>query len=146
VLWNPLSDFVFCTGYDDNRVTLVDGRGDTAWMTIAVGGGPVALAHNTVQNRVYAANYLGSSISVIRDLVGISETSRPALPAGTPEAARLLRAGAQFLLEGPAQLLDVSGRRLRSLKPGDNPTAGWAPGLYFLKQTDRPLRKLLVVR
>ena len=115
-------------------------------MRIDVGAGPFALAQNTVQNRVYVANYLGSSISVIRDVVGIGEEPRLSPLPETPGSARLIRAGTQLTLDESALLLDVSGRRVRHLRSGSNSTAGWAPGLYFVQRVDRSLRKLLVVR
>jgi len=39
--------------------------------TIPVGDLPRAFAWNSIQNRTYVANYISSSISVIRDVTGI---------------------------------------------------------------------------
>jgi len=55
---------------------VIDGATNSVITTIGVGDYPIAFAWNPFQNRTYVANYLGSSISVIRDVVGIEEAAR----------------------------------------------------------------------
>jgi hypothetical protein len=126
---------------------VIDGRGDTPWVAIPTGAEPTAIAENTVQNRVYIANYLGSSISVIRDVAGIQEAPQSRIEATRFAGADLVRSGAWLNVPEPATLLEATGREVRSLAPGQNSTAGLSPGVYFIQvRAGRAPHKLLVVR
>lgn len=58
----------------DENVAVIDGTTNTVITTIAVGVLPWAFAWNYAQNRIYVANYHGSSVSVMRDaMTGIEE-------------------------------------------------------------------------
>ncbi|MDH5186735.1 MAG: YVTN family beta-propeller repeat-containing protein, partial [candidate division WOR-3 bacterium] len=55
-------------------MAVIDGATDSLIVTIPTGDYPIAFAHNPQQNRIYVANYYGSTVSVIRDAFpGIAE-------------------------------------------------------------------------
>jgi YVTN family beta-propeller protein len=143
--WNPLSNLVYAPSRDSARVTLIDGSGDTARVALATGGGPLAIAANALQNRVYIANYLGSSVSVVRDVLGIQEEPVRKRPSKSIAISTIARAGIRLVLRRPSVLLDVSGRRVRDLDAGESSTAGLAPGVYFIDAKGESLRQRLVL-
>ena len=143
--WNPLSNLVYAPSRDSARVTLIDGSGDTARMAFATGGGPLAIAANALQNRVYIANYLGSSVSVVRDVLGVDEEPARTRPSKPIASSIVARAGARLTLRGPSVLLDVSGRRVRVLDADESSTAGLAPGVYFIEARGESFRQRLVL-
>jgi DNA-binding beta-propeller fold protein YncE len=131
-------------------VTVIDGATDAVIKTIRVGAGPHDFCRNPVQNRVYVANYDGSSISVLRDSGGgIEESFRPQATSTKP-APTIIR-GVLFLpLEyGVARgassvLLDISGRKVLDLHPGANDVRALAPGVYFARETQAQVQAQVV--
>jgi YVTN family beta-propeller protein len=122
-----------------NTVTVIDGATDSVCGVLTVGAGPRALCLNSMRNRVYVANCAGSSISVIRTTPpGIEESFGLKLPKPSP-LATVVR-GVLFLPEvassisRTASLLDVSGRKVLSLRPGANDVRALAPGVYFVRE------------
>ncbi|UCG90897.1 MAG: YncE family protein, partial [candidate division WOR-3 bacterium] len=79
LVYNLIHNKVYCANlgffpvFIDSTVTVIDGATNYVLTTITVGDYPLAFAWNPVQNRTYVANYQGSSISVLRDVVGIEE-------------------------------------------------------------------------
>jgi YVTN family beta-propeller protein len=139
VVADPVFDKVYVAMYRDS-VLVIDGATNQALRKIQVGDLPGALALNPVEHRVYAANYYGSSISVLRDsLAGVEEGrtrheaeqitpgSRPAIVRGvlwlSPAASHKPQA---------ARLLDASGRKVLDLQPDANDVSRLAPGVYFV--------------
>jgi DNA-binding beta-propeller fold protein YncE len=109
--------------------------------TIGVGSGPNDMVWNPVQNRVYVANSAGSSISVIRDAVGIEEAGQPTANSRQPPAT-VLRGDAGLRFDAAGVVYDATGRRVT------NPE----PGVYFAREpvagcTEQyQMRKVIVTR
>jgi len=129
---------------------VIDGATNAVVRTIQVGVEPVALTCNPAQNRVYAANYYGSSISVLRDtLTGVEECAASGVAAkALTVSSNPIRgtASVRFHLAEQSRvrlsIRDVTGRTVAVLvdgvmKPGvydRNWQAGPAipAGIYFL--------------
>jgi YVTN family beta-propeller protein len=73
LLYNAINNKVYCVNWGSWDVTVIDGATNQVIKTIAVGNQPRAMAWNPAQNRMYVSNYWCSSVSVIRDRVGIEE-------------------------------------------------------------------------
>jgi len=151
--------------YSANRATydatVIDGATNGVLRTIDVGAEPVAFCYDPVQNRVYVANHLGSSISVIRDSIpsGVAELRPGEVGQRLPTIVR----GVMQLPSGAdAVLLDVNGRKVMDL-PGvlasgesgairHHDIRHLAPGVYFVtvpRTTNQELRtstKVIVQR
>jgi YVTN family beta-propeller protein len=70
---NPINNKVYCSS-DGNNVRVLNGTTNAVVATIPVEQEPSAMIHNPVQNRVYVTNYWASSISVLRDAMGIEDS------------------------------------------------------------------------
>ncbi|MBN2465949.1 hypothetical protein JXD38_10055 [candidate division WOR-3 bacterium] len=158
--YNPVNNTVYClngggTPYSrvvGRWVTLIDGTTDDVLGHLPVGSEPVAMAWNPFENRTYVACYRGSCISVIRDsMPGAIEEGR------TPHAGRLapgptvvrgtLRTA--FSRQHPAnraELLDISGRKVMELRPGENDIRCLSPGVYFVHSSLDTWRSPLVTK
>lgn len=125
LLWNHVSDKVYCTGRTEDLVIVIDGVTDNIVQTIPVGRAPGGMCLDPDGNRVYVANCRGSSISIIKDVVGVQEEGmqeplggRPFLQQNLPNPLRqstLVRYSlpvACFLNLG---VYDVSGRLVENL-------------------------------
>jgi YVTN family beta-propeller protein len=53
----------------NNNVSVIDGNTNTVVTTIAVGDYPDKITVNPINNRIYVANALGGSVSVIDGLM-----------------------------------------------------------------------------
>jgi hypothetical protein len=104
--------------------------------TQGFGGG---FAWNERDNRMYAACDKDSRIAVICDVGGGIEEG-PVLLSGGHKPLTTITRGMLFLSEVSrskpqvASLLDVSGRRVLSLRPGANDVRALAPGVHFVRQ------------
>jgi DNA-binding beta-propeller fold protein YncE len=144
LLYEPSYNNVYCVSGATDTVTVVDCAADTVLVTIAVGDWPYAFCRDTQSDRVYVANYGDGTISVIRaDPAAIEEevVNRHALPHG-------LLARDLFDLGGSkrAELLDVSGRRVTSLQPGQNDIRHVTPGVYFVRREENVITTKMVVQ
>jgi YVTN family beta-propeller protein len=138
--YNPADNKVYCANSGDgpvfdSTVTVIDGATDSVIRTLFVGNEPGAFTWNPVENRVYVANRGRSSISVLRDSVTGLE-AEPGPGSGRPGflpsvVGRLLYVRG----ETPMFLLDITGRRVMSLQPGENDIRHVAPGVYFCRPT-----------
>jgi YVTN family beta-propeller protein len=66
------------SNFEDDTVSVIDGSTDTVLTTIPVGDGPWGVVVNTNTNRIYVANYLEDTVTVISDIP-------PPPPVGVPE-------------------------------------------------------------
>jgi len=136
--YNYLNHKVYLASwYDDSAVTVIDAATHEVLCTIGVGVGPIDFCHNPVQNRVYVANYMSSSVSVIRDSAGgVEETMNDA--RGTMNTRATIVRGVLFLLPSHLtlhpSLFSLSGQKVMSLRPGANDVSGLAPGVYFVRE------------
>jgi len=117
---------------------VIDGATNGVIATIPVGRGPIDFCHNPARNRIYVANYSGSSISVLRDSGGgVEESYNP--QAASPRPLPTMVRGVLFMPASGVEhvassvLLDISGRKVMDLKPGANDVRALAPGVYFIR-------------
>jgi YVTN family beta-propeller protein len=136
---DPENNKIYCADSGSNDVTVIDGRTDRAIEVIAVGHGPVDLVRGPVGNRVYVANRLSSTISVLRDSANVGvEEGRLSTAGRLPPTATIVR-GVLEMPEATSRkpqassvLLDISGRKALDLKPGANDVSRLATGVYFV--------------
>jgi DNA-binding beta-propeller fold protein YncE len=127
-------------------VQVFDGRGDSVLLTIPVTNGLVeAIAWNRVNGRVYMTCMQTSAVYVIRDTsTAIAERADGASPTDrlTPT---LCRGKLRLDADGPARLLDLSGRQVARLKSGDNGVRHLRTGVYFVRPDKAaPARKVII--
>jgi YVTN family beta-propeller protein len=132
---------LYCTDFGAGMVTVVNTyKTDTILCRITVGDLPYALAWNPLHSRVYVSNSGSSSISVIRDTIGVGvEESWPQASSHKPQVT-LVRGVLNLEWDCPctgtvpkAELLDISGRKVLDLKSGANDVRALAPGVYFVR-------------
>jgi YVTN family beta-propeller protein len=143
VCYDSLNNKVYCVS-DHDTVSVIDGATDAVVARIGVGLDPIHILWNEVHNRIYVANYRGSSISVLRDsMSGVQEGLPPAVsakPAPTVVRSVLFLPLASSVEHGTSStLLDVSGRQVLELTPGPNDVRALAPGVYFVRAVSREL-------
>lgn len=143
MLYNPVTTKLFAACPLESKVIVLDCRDqhELAVITeIETGSGPEPMALSAARNRVYVANSWGSTVTVLRDAVGIAEPEEPgaapavatrALPSPAPRGARVTFAATGFT---PARLeiRDALGRKVHQTTAG--PNSSWtaaAPGIYF---------------
>ena len=138
---------------------MIDGVNNTVITTIPVGDYPVAFCWNSIQNRVYVANYYGSSISVIRDVTGIEESTKLDAISVMPEIYPNPVKGV-LCVRGPLsvkeiKIFDVSGKMVefeeKFTKSQEHKQEvrislkGINPGIYFLR-VGKETKKFLIVK
>jgi YVTN family beta-propeller protein len=149
IVYNSLNNKVYCADYGSDRVTVIGGATNEVLDTIRVGHCPADLCHNPQQNRVYVANSMSSSISVLRDSGGGIEEV-PNDEARATKAATIVR-GVLFMAGHRVELLDAAGRKVMDLQPGANDVRHLAAGIYFVRAASRELsavscRKVVIQR
>jgi YVTN family beta-propeller protein len=133
---------VYCANNGGGSVTVIDGASNQVLRTISVGSQPDAFCYNPAENRVYVANYLSSSVSVLRDSAGgIEESRRPRVLSSKLEPT-VLR-GTLWLSSDSnsvststltlTYLLDIAGRRVLDLHPGANDVSRLPAGVYLIE-------------
>ncbi|UCG42232.1 MAG: hypothetical protein JSU73_10175 [candidate division WOR-3 bacterium] len=150
---NLRNDKLYMGSILSRQVDVMDCRYDSIVASLPFHGTRVrAMAWNPIDNRVYASR--GNQISVYRDdPVGVLE--RP--EARRLEAERRLPTIVRGVLriqptadgsQPTAALVDVSGRRVLDLRPGENDVRHLSPGVYFLRSAlggKRPaVRKVII--
>ncbi|UCG41833.1 MAG: YncE family protein [candidate division WOR-3 bacterium] len=124
--------YVACEGED--LVAVIDGKSDEVLGSIAVGRSPSALVWNPRDNRVYCANYYSSSVTIIRDSMPGGLTGGPEHPRTGLTEPSIVK-GIMFLPgKEDAVLLDIMGRKVMDLHPGENDIRHAAPGIYFVRK------------
>ncbi len=143
--YDPVGNKVYIVMYN-NMVGVLDGRTDSVLALIPSPGNPYALAWDSVRSRMYVAHRYGSSITVIRDSVVPGVAENPGPPAPKPTQPTIVNRGRPLVWREPAALLDVSGRKLMDLVPGERRVLNLPTGLYFIcpQQGGRTTRLILV--
>jgi YVTN family beta-propeller protein len=119
-----------------DNVTVIDGATNSVITTITVGDYPWAFAWNPAQNRTYLANYYSSSISVLRDVVGIEEDDTAVVKS---DLGATIFSGPLRLPEGKkCRVFDITGRVVAPDKI--------SPGIYFIEIDGDITRKVVKVR
>jgi YVTN family beta-propeller protein len=133
---------LYCSG--QGTVTVIDGATDRVLTTIAAGPHASKMVYSPPQERLYVANWVGSSVSIIRTT-----------PSGTGESPGQTRPECR---SSPAvvstrdfapetSVYDAAGRRV--IHSGEQPASRirLAPGVYFLYSgSSLPVRKVVVAR
>ena len=128
------------------RGLVFDARADTLLTTIPLPAfSPYGICQNPLDGRVYVTDQHGDSVYVLRDTMpGIEESHEPQA-ASSKSMATVVRG--VLVLQGDrtqntghrAELLDISGRKVKELRPGANNVSGLAPGVYFVRAVSREL-------
>jgi len=140
--------------------------------SIRTGNHPMGVLLHPTADRAYVANEYSSSLTVIRDEVGIAET--PSAEVRAADSGPTIVRGMLFVrvenrgqsLGAPASdsardsprfprpvLLDVSGRKVLDLHTGANDVSRHAPGVYFVREAQaqaqaqaKAVRKVIIAR
>jgi YVTN family beta-propeller protein len=91
---NALTNTVYAVNYEDDSVTVVDGKTSQVVTTLAVGKRPQAIAVDVVHNLIYIANTKGESVTVVdgasNKIIDTIKTGKaPYALAIDPEAGKL---------------------------------------------------------
>ncbi len=122
------------TSNDDLKFAVWTG---TAWQTEVVdtaGGGPNSLVLDD-SGRVHVCYYI-SSVDDLKYAVGVPQQAVQEESLSvifSPPAITIVRGALQLAGEVPAGLLDITGRKVMELAPGENDIRHLSPGVYFLK-------------
>lgn|GEM_PF-2663310 len=137
--YDPAAGQLYCT-VQPNRLVVVDCESDQVATELLVGKQPGPMAVNTRQGKLYVGNGGNTSISIVRSIPRPDRAPDPSLPT--------VVAGRQLLLPGsmPADLLDVSGRRVAQLLPGRNDIGSVPSGVYFLRVHRELLRRVVILQ
>jgi len=148
-LCDTLANKVYVTD-GSGTVWFVDGKTDSVVGHVEIPACPRDMAWCPGRRRVYAC-CSPSSVAVLRDTVtGIAEGRRGSRSVGAPTVVRGV-----FLLTGKqeATMLDIAGRMVMNLQPGQNDIRHLAPGVYFLREGPRgqgaegsSVRKIVIQR
>ncbi|MEO0026071.1 MAG: Omp28-related outer membrane protein [candidate division WOR-3 bacterium] len=83
--------------------------------------------------------------------IGLAVAEPPALPASELRSAATIlssRLNLAGIASGtaPVQLVDATGRKIEELLPGSRNLSRLAPGIYFIRTADQPLRRIIILR
>jgi YVTN family beta-propeller protein len=76
---NSRTNTIYAVNYEDDSVSVIDGKSSHAIATLTVGKRPQAIAVDTIHNLVYVANTQGKSVTVID---GANNKTLASIPAG----------------------------------------------------------------
>jgi DNA-binding beta-propeller fold protein YncE len=156
IVWNHVEDKLYCSDGPNDAVHILDIRAHRVADSLRVRGWPVPMAWDPVTNRTYVGTVDGSNATVLR-----GGPPGVAGPAGAPVISRpvgptivrgvlSLPGTASGERSAVSALLDVTGRKVMELVPGENDVRHLSPGVYFLRSADsgeRPaVRKVVVQR
>ena len=151
-------DYIYCAGYEDSMMCVIDVRGDSVVSTFTVPTWAAArdpLVANRRTNRIYEASYdyHFGGIPVVRDsmVLGLEELkSTEHVSVTGPTVVSL---NAPLRASSPTELYDASGRRAAELRQGLNDISQLVPGVYFIREepqaaNSKPqaVRKVVVAR
>jgi YVTN family beta-propeller protein len=101
---NPSTNRIYVAmANTSNTVSVIDGASNTLVATLNVGDGPVGVAVNQFTNRVYVANSMSDTVSVIQD---IGVTSPPIVNSAINSIS--LSADPSVILEAPGSYSNIS--------------------------------------
>jgi YVTN family beta-propeller protein len=148
VEYDPDYNVAYCTYTADDcgYVVLVDGETERIVGQIPIGRWPGAMLANPALDRVYVAEPHSSCIRVIRTGAGGAAEVKPGPERGRVRASFVC--GMLALQPGEdAILLDITGRKVMALVPGENDVSRVAPGVYFVvAEQDRAVSKVILQR
>jgi hypothetical protein len=156
LVWNHLNDKVYCSLTSwENTVAVFDAATNLVIDSFQMRGGPGEMAWDPVTNRTFVPNWDGSSVSVLRDDPPGITGPGSALTQACPVTPTVIKGILPLVGREPAILLDISGRKVAALLPGDNDIRYLSPGVYFVRPAgtvpasgipgDSPFRAKVVV-
>jgi YVTN family beta-propeller protein len=159
VVWNYVENKLYCSDIITNSVYIVDVATRRVTHQLPVRSWPLEMAWDPVANRTYVPAWDGSNATVLRGgppgvagPAGAPVISRPAGPT-IVRGVLSLPGTASGERSAVSALLDVTGRKVMDLLPGDNDVRHLAPGVYFVggrgssgKVTAGPGAKVLIQR
>jgi len=136
---------LYCSG--QGTVTVIDGATDEVLTSIGVGPNAWKMAYSPPQERLYVANWVGSSVSVIRTSPAGSGDESPGQARPHYASLSTLVNTMDDALRASGSLYDATGRCV--MRSGNRRASGLclAPGVYFLlRGSGLPVRRLIVAR
>jgi len=161
---DTIADRIYATSSSGGHVWVIDCTLDRQVIALPLEPGPYDMAWNAARRRMYVSDFDGASITVVRDttVIGLAETQTVTGTRAMPTIVRgvlFLPCGSDFPvamnrgLEASPTLLDITGRKVMSLRPGANDVSRLASGVYFVRfgpsavgREALPMRKVVVQR
>jgi DNA-binding beta-propeller fold protein YncE len=146
LVWNYVNDKVYCSVSWENSVFVFDATTNRVLDSFRMRSGPCEMAWDPIANRTFVPNCDGSSVSVLRDnppgITGPGSTLTRTCPV-TPTVIKgmLPLATREF-----AVLLDITGREVAKLLPGENDVRHLSPGVYFVRPASSVERRASSIR
>ncbi len=145
-LYNARNDKLYL-GDRDLDVAVVDCRYDSVVARFEGASRPRVMAWNAIDNRVYVTRRRADIWVYRDDPVGVEEKPEGAelrVERKTPTIVRgvlnLAEDGtrSEFGANSVMSLVDITGRKVMDLKPGENDVRHLAPGVYFVTPSPQP--------
>ncbi len=150
-------EFIYCAGYEDSMMCVIDVRGDSVVSTFPVPTWAAArdpLVANRRTNRIYEASYdfhFGSGIPAVGDSMVLGLEELKSTEHVSVVGPTVVSRNAPLRASSPAGLYDASGRRVAVLRSGLNDVCQLVPGVYFLREAKaqaqaQATQKLVITR
>jgi DNA-binding beta-propeller fold protein YncE len=145
---SPTSGLVY-VACQDNNVVALPRDGSRVVRDLAVSDAPISLEFGGVPPRLYVGHFNTTMLYVIRDTAaGIAEHKAEPLFGRLSET--ICRGVLRLPRKPEAVLLDITGRKVMDLEPGENDVRHLAPGVYFLRSAESggrsAVRKVVIQR
>ncbi len=141
LLCDPDSHRVFVSG---RMLYVLDGVGLTLVDSVALPATAYSLVWNAEYQRLFAG--AGDQVFVVRLGAGGIEDRRHR-PVRPTQSATITKGTLRLPGRAPAWLLDITGRCVMDLAPGENDVSRIAPGVYFVvAEQDRAVSKVILQR
>jgi DNA-binding beta-propeller fold protein YncE len=135
-LLNPRNDKLYFEG--DNGLRVIDCRNDSLVGDWPEGRGVRYMAWNAIDNLVYASRRSSDIYVFADDPTGVEEMANAEVRMPN---ATIVRGMLPMTGRNPATLLDITGRRVLDLLPGENDVSSLSPGVYFVFRASGAGRK-----
>jgi len=137
--WSPNSGLSYLchnrAGRVTDQVTVI--RNDSVVTELRVRTSPVEAIADPERQRVYVLNWESSCITVVADgptaIMETEETEVRMAKATIVRGVLSLEVSSRQHTAYRAELLDISGRKVMELAPGENDVRYLAPGVYFVR-------------
>ena len=144
----------------DTSIIVVDCNTDSIVARLALGRScPQSIQLDPIHERIFVIGADSGTIHVLRDVEGgVAEEGSKFQASSRKLEATVLR-GVLFLPEATsrkpqaASLLDIGGRKVMDLKPGENDVSRISPGVYFFREEPQAesrkpqaVRKIVITR
>lgn len=149
LLFDTLTDFLYCQHSAGNILTIIDGNSDSVVATVPAGFAPWAPLLNPNRPRFYVPDTSGLGVAVYRlRIPGVAEEKRAV--CGIPRQPTIVQN--RLFLPGPNhpagwRLFDATGRKVANLTEGVNDVRALSPGVYFVTgRGGASVRKVVIQR